>query len=167
MPRGRPRLIGPLLPTGGYKALTSKKRLASKIAAYAAMSAKMLSGANTRKPRRAYGTAKSRGRPRKTSIATIVNSNISTATQPKTKRAATEKQLAALAKARAARAAKRTGTTVAVAVATPKVSGQGRGRPKRIGPNLPPGGYKALMSLNAKNAASNMTYPVVAFDEYF
>ena len=35
MPRGRPRLIGPRLPTGGYKSLSTKKRLAAKAAALA------------------------------------------------------------------------------------------------------------------------------------
>ena len=35
MPRGRPKIIGPLLPKGGYKSLTTKKRLAENAAAYA------------------------------------------------------------------------------------------------------------------------------------
>ena len=34
MPRGRPKLIGPLLPIGGNKTLNTKKRLADKAAAY-------------------------------------------------------------------------------------------------------------------------------------
>lgn len=181
MPRGRPKLIGPLMPTGGYRALTTKKRLAAKAAAYAAM------------PSSVMASAKRRGRPRKTSVVTTL---VSTTTTPRrrsgisafnrasaAKRAemisqitdiarykrrigpsnkATPTQLASLAKARAARAAKRSGSTVAVAVANPPAptaTGRGRGRPKRIGPNLPPGGYRRLLQLNARNA--NAT-PVVA-----
>lgn len=65
-------MIGPLLPKGGYRSLTTQKRLAAKAAAWEAKSTNM----------------------------------VPTATAPKTRGKATEKQLAALAKARAARAKK-------------------------------------------------------------
>jgi hypothetical protein len=94
-----PRKTGPLLPKGGYKRLTTKKKLAETAAFYAGISAKMLSGGNTEPARAAYGTKRGRGRPRSNKY--VPSSRV--------KRTATPKQLAALAKARAARAVKRQG----------------------------------------------------------
>ena len=148
MPRGRPKMIGALLPKGGYRALMSKKRLDAKAAYYASASKKVLSGAN-------------RQRRRKVPMSVSVMTDFSTATTPKVKRTASPAQLAALAKARAARAAKKTGTTVAVAVAAPK-----RTRARMIGPKLPGGGYKTLLKKNAANIAFN-TLPTLAYGEYF
>lgn len=129
MPRGRPKLIGPRLPTGGYRSLKTKKKLAETAAFYALMSAKMMSGANKQKRASApYKTIKGpRGRPSKKNLVPMIpyylqnkigsasDSLNSTAATPKVKRTATAKQLAALVKARAARAAKRKGgkTTLA------------------------------------------------------
>lgn len=121
MPRGRPKLIGPRLPTGGYRSLKTKKKLAETAAFYALMSAKMMSGANKQKRASApYKTIKApRGRPSKKNLVPmipyylqkqIVNESLnSTAAAPRVKRTATPKQLAALAKARAARTAKKKG----------------------------------------------------------
>ena len=78
MPRGRKKMMGPLLPKGGYKSLTTKKRLAAKAAAWDAISPAVLASAPVTAP----------------------------ATAPKTRRKATQKQLDALAKARATRAKK-------------------------------------------------------------
>ena len=145
MPRGRPKMIGALLPKGGYRALMSKKRLAAKDAYYASASQKVLSGAN-------------RQRRRQVPMSVMT---FTTATTPKVKKTASPAQLAALAKARAARAAKKTGTTVAVAVAAPKKT-----RARMIGPKLPGGGYKTLLKKNAANIAFN-TLPTLAYGEYF
>jgi hypothetical protein len=88
MPRGRPKgskNIGPRLPKGGYRALMGKKRLADKVAAYSAMTAAMLSGANTQAAMAApYKKVKGtgvRGRPRKTTT-TVSVSSISQAQAP-------------------------------------------------------------------------------------
>jgi len=106
MPRGRPKLIGPLMPKGGYRTLISKKRLAATAAAYGAMSAAMMSGANKkpRGPNVPVKGSRGRGRPRKVVVDTSTGDvYTSTAPTPPVKRSATTKQLAALAKARAAR----------------------------------------------------------------
>jgi hypothetical protein len=107
------------MPTGGYRALTTKKRLAATAAAYGAMTAKMLSGANRQRRRGSYGvkprgvksvsTGKPRGRPRKTAtITTVIQESASTAPTPIVRSTrASAKQLEALAKARASRAANR------------------------------------------------------------
>lgn len=113
MPRGL-KVEGPNLPKGGYKRLTTKKKLAETAAFYAGMSAKMLSGKNKQKARAPYGTKK-RGRPSKlmmlaTAAAQGAPLFVSAPTVPaRVKRTATAKQLAALAKARAARSAKKRG----------------------------------------------------------
>lgn len=126
MPRGRPKMIGALLPKGGSKTLNTKKRLAAKAAAWDAFSPIMLSGANTQVPTVEYGK-KSRSRAKKNMTAPVVVVE----TAPKTRRKATEAQLAALANARAVRAAKKAGTTVAVAVAAPTTQvKRSRGRPR-------------------------------------
>jgi hypothetical protein len=197
MPRGRPKMIGPLLPSGGYRSLMTKKRIAAKNAAWNAISSAVMS------------SGKRRGRPRKTAVVGM----ISTAATPvrRTRRGvsafnsasaagraamiaditgiarykrrigssnkATPTQLASLAKARAARAAKKSGTTVAVAVAAPMEEstalprrvGTGRGRPRTIGPNLPPGGYRTLISKKrlAAKAANFYSGPQMAYGEYF
>jgi len=104
MPRGRPKLIGPLMPKGGYRSLIGKRRLAATAAAYGAMSAAMMSGRNTQ-PRGANVPVKGsrgRGRPRKV-VVDVMTGQISTAPAPRVKRAATAAQLAALVRARAAR----------------------------------------------------------------
>jgi hypothetical protein len=98
MPRGRPKLIGPLLPKGGTKTLNTKKRIKAKNLAYSVMSPVMLSGDNVDIALQRYGM------PPK---------------QKKAKRQATPAQLAALAKGRAARAEKiRTATNQIVKAAT-------------------------------------------------
>ena len=52
MPRGRPKMIGPLLPKGGYKSLNTKKALAAKAAAWDSLSTNMVPTAIAPKPRR-------------------------------------------------------------------------------------------------------------------
>ena len=104
--RGRSKLIGPRLPKGGYKSLSAKYRLAAKAAALASYASLPSINSQAYKDMIGISSKRGRGRPRKTTI-TITDSNISTAKQPRTKRVATEKQLAALVKARAARAIKR------------------------------------------------------------
>ena len=105
MPRGRPRLIGPRLPKGGYKALSTKKRLAAKVAALATYAS--LPSINSTKYKKMFGISTRRGRPSKKQVVNAVASMISTAKPPRVKKPATAAQLAALAKARAARAVKR------------------------------------------------------------
>lgn len=105
MPRGRPKLIGPRLPKGGYKSLTTKKRLAATAAALATYAS--LPSINSSKYRKMFGITARRGRPSKKQIVNTVASMVSTAKPPRVKRPATAKQLAALAKARAVRAEKR------------------------------------------------------------
>ena len=100
------RKEGPKLPKGGYKRLTTKKKLAETAAFYAGMSAKMLSGGNTKRARAPYGMKRGRGRPSKAALMLAATENLVIA-PPRVRRQATAKQLAALAKARAARAAKR------------------------------------------------------------
>ena len=105
------RKEGPTLPRGGYKRLTTKKKLAETAAFYAGMTKKMLSGGNKQKSRRPYGKARGRGRPSKLMIAARDALLIGAPpAAPRAKRQATAKQLAALVRARAARAAKRGGT---------------------------------------------------------
>ena len=162
MPRGRPKgskNIGPRLPPGGYRTLMGKKRLANKAAAYSAMTAAMLSGANTQVAM-AAPYKKIRGRPRKTTVfpttqALVPKTRVSAFNRATPSRRAamlaaitdvasykrrigpsnlaTPTQLASLAKARAARAAKKAGGIVAVAVAAPSqaVVKRGRGRPRK------------------------------------
>ncbi len=144
MPRGRK--IGPLLPSGGgygfgYKALTTKKRLAAKAAAWDAIATgvpqvgNMVSTATAPKRR---GRAKMIGPllppgGYKTLVSNyrLANKEAQMAGLPIPKRAVTESQLAALAKGRATRAAKKTGNIVAVAVAAPTTVKKSRaGRPR-------------------------------------
>jgi hypothetical protein len=104
MPRGRPKLIGPLLPKGGTKTLNTKKRIKAKNLAYSVMSPVMLSGDNVDIALQRYGMPRVSVVPEK---------------QKKAKRQATPAQLAALAKGRAARAEKiRTATNQIVKAAT-------------------------------------------------
>lgn len=105
MPRGRPKNIGPRLPTGGYRALTTKKRLAAKAAALATYAS--LPSINSAKYRKMFGISSRRGRPSKKQVVNAVASMIATAKPPRVKKPATAAQLAALAKARAIRAEKR------------------------------------------------------------
>jgi len=129
MPRGRPKgsknsvSYNLNLPKGGTRFVNTQKRIAAKAAAYAGMSAAMLSGANTAAARSVYGTPKkARGRPRNV-VVNVVSGQLSAAPAPRVRQVATAKQIAALAKARATRAANR-GDYV----------------------SLPKGGYKALSS---------------------
>ncbi len=96
------------MPAGGYRSLITKKRLAATAAAYGAMTAKMLSGANRQRRRGSYGVKPRTTRPRKV-VVDIVSGQLSTAPAPKVKRALTAKQIAGYAKARATRAAKKGG----------------------------------------------------------
>jgi hypothetical protein len=91
MPRGRPKLIGPLLPKGGYKSLTTKKRLAENAAAYAVKVMPPISIFNSASPAE-----------RQLMLSGLTETiNYKKPIGPK--RRATETQLAALAKARAAK----------------------------------------------------------------
>jgi hypothetical protein len=132
--RGRPKLIGPLLPKGGTKALNTKKRLGLKNLDYQMMDLKLLSGDNmeprtapygirvtTEKPPSAFNLASPEERARM--ISAIENKEKLNYKRPigpkKKKRQATAAQLAALAKGRATRAEKiRSATNQIVKAAT-------------------------------------------------
>ncbi len=58
MPRGRPKLIGPLLPKGGSRTLNTKKRLGLKNLAYQMMDFNLLSGSNADLRTAPYGIPK-------------------------------------------------------------------------------------------------------------
>jgi hypothetical protein len=135
MPRGRPKgsknkvksvSYNLNLPKGGTRFLNTQKRIAAKAAAYAGMSAAMLSG---------YGTPKkARGRPRKSPVvakypissfnaatpaerATMLSSLTGTLNYKnpiKIRRQATPAQLANLLKARTARLYKRSNSIMVV-----------------------------------------------------
>ena len=144
MPRGRPKgsknkvksvSYNLNLPKGGTRFLNTQKRIAAKAAAYAGMSAAMLSGANTAAARSVYGTHKNaRGRPRKSPVvakypissfnaatpaerATMLSSLTGTLNYKnpiKIRRQATPAQLANLLKARTARLYKRSNSIMVV-----------------------------------------------------
>lgn len=130
MPRGRTKLIGPLMPKGGSRALNTKKRLGSKNLAYQMMDLNLLSGDNmqprtapygmlidpTGKPISAFNSASPEERARM--ISTLTKTlNYKRPMGPK--RQATPAQLAALAKGRATRAEKiRSATNKIVKAAT-------------------------------------------------
>jgi hypothetical protein len=109
----------PALPEGGFKALSSASRMAAKASAYAKASKRMLSGANKKMPSIAYGSISTAYpvsysgkamRARKPRLPKNASGKLNAAVNQvvsavkKVKKAATEKQLAALVKARAARA---------------------------------------------------------------
>ena len=115
----------PALPMGGFKALSTPARMSARASAYKKYGKKMLSGANKMMPSIAYGSIRTAypvsysGKPIKArkprlpknatgKLNAAVNQGV--AAVKKVKKAASEKQLAALAKARAARAAKRSGS---------------------------------------------------------
>jgi hypothetical protein len=121
MPRGRPKLIGPLLPKGGTKALNTKKRLGLKNLYYQMMDPKLLSGDNMEPRTAPYGIPNTSNRPisafnlaspeeRARMISAIPKKEKLNYKRPmgpkKPKRQATPKQLEALAKGRATRAKK-------------------------------------------------------------
>jgi hypothetical protein len=95
MPRGRSKLIGPLLPKGGYKSLTTKKRLAENAAAYAAAYA-----VKVMPPISIFNSASPA--ERELMLSGLTN-KLNYKKPIKAKRKATEAQLAALAKGRAAK----------------------------------------------------------------
>ena len=148
MPRGRK--IGPLLPSGGgygfgYKALTTKKRLAAKAAAWDAISPAVMASVPTNVPVISFAATAPKARRSRKSLSQF---NSATADQRAAmlagltgtanykrpfgpKKEATKAQLAALAKGRATRAANKTGNIVAVAVAAPTTVKKSRaGRPR-------------------------------------
>jgi hypothetical protein len=151
MPPGRKKMIGPLLPKGGYRSLITKKKKAETAAFYAGIPKKVFYGGNKEKAMTApyKSITRRRGRPSKASLMPIVpyylkssNTEAAMATKvARVKRTATAAQLAALAKARAARAAKKTGAVVAVAVAAPKAQGAKRGRPRKTAATGPQYAY--------------------------
>jgi hypothetical protein len=123
--RAKQRTYFPALPEGGFKALSTPARMSARTAAYKKFSKKMLSGANKMMPSIAYGSISTAypvsysGKPikaRKPRLPKNASGKLNAAVNQvvaavkKVKKAATEKQLAALAKARAARAAKRGGS---------------------------------------------------------
>ena len=131
MPRGRPKLIGPLLPKGGTKALNTKKRLGLKNLDYQMMDLKLLSGDNMEPRTAPYGIPNTSNRPisafnlaspeeRARMISAIENKEKLNYKKPiGPKRRATPAQLAALAKGRATRAEKiRSATNQIVRAAT-------------------------------------------------
>ena len=134
MPRGRPKLIGPLLPKGGTKALNTKKRLGLKNLYYQMMDPKLLSGDNMEPRTAPYGIPNTSNRPisafnlaspeeRARMISAIPKNETLNYKRPmgpkKPKRQATPAQLAALAKGRATRAEKlRSATNQIVKAAT-------------------------------------------------
>jgi hypothetical protein len=120
--RGRPKLIGPLLPKGGTKALNTKKRLGLKNLYYQMMDPKLLSGDNMEPRTAPYGIPNTSNRPisafnlaspeeRARMISAIPQKEKLNYKRPmgpkKPKRQATPKQLEALAKGRAKRAEKK------------------------------------------------------------
>ena len=125
MPRGRTKLIGPLMPKGGSRTLNTKKRLGSKNLAYQMMDFNQLSGDNmeprtapygmfldaTGKPISAFNSASPEVRAQMISaIPKKEKLNYKRPMGPKKpKRQATPKQLEALAKGRAIRDANRFG----------------------------------------------------------
>ena len=118
MPRGRPKLIGPLLPKGGTKALNTKKRLGLKNLDYQMMDLKLLSGDNMEPRIAPYGIPNTSNRPisafnlaspeeRARMISAIPKKEKLNYKRPMgPKKQATPAQLAALAKGRATRAKK-------------------------------------------------------------
>ena len=117
----------PALPEGGFKALSTPARMAARKAAYAKFSKRKMSGANKQMPSIAYNPlasyinasgkkirANRKAADKKASKKLNAAVNQVVAAVKKVKKAASEKQLAALAKARAARAAKRGGSYLAI-----------------------------------------------------
>lgn len=111
MPRGRPKMIGPKLPKGGYRSLITKKKLAETARLMAAVAAPaMMARARGRgRPRSATSTsAFNRASPAKR--AEMLSKLTGTLNYKKPigpRRRATAAQLAALARARAVRAERR------------------------------------------------------------
>jgi hypothetical protein len=134
MPRGRTKLIGPLMPKGGSRTLNTKKRIGAKNLAYNMMDFKQLSGSNAELKTAPYGISNTSDRPisafnsaspevRAQMISAIPKKEKLNYKKPigpkKPKRQATAAQLAALAKGRATRAEKiRSATNQIVKAAT-------------------------------------------------
>ena len=127
MPRGRPKLIGPLLPKGGTRALNTKQRLADKEKAFAELITPMPAIPAKRGRKKVVGPLLPKGGTRAlntkkrlaakdaalANYAETLNSpqvSNSVVKVVKAKRQASAAQLAALEKARVARAQKSSAT---------------------------------------------------------